>query len=108
SYNKAASSDSYTAYFDDLLITTENLSVSTGITEFTKKGNRVFFANSALNFVDTPLHSEVTIYTISGVAVEKIQLNSNRIPIRLPNGIYLVSVSSKNKIYTQKVPIFKH
>tara|TARA_R110002050_G_scaffold172142_2_gene304418 strand:+ start:11623 stop:14175 length:2553 start_codon:yes stop_codon:yes gene_type:complete len=106
SYNKAASSDSYTAYFDDLLITTENISVSTGITEFTKNENRVFFANRALNFVDLPLHSEVTIYTISGVAAGTFQLNSNRIPIRLPSGIYLVSVRSKNNIYTQKVPIF--
>lgn len=108
SYNKAASSDSYTAYFDDLLITTENISVSTGITEFTKKENRVFFANRALNFVDLPLHSEVTIYTISGVAAGTFQLNSNRIPICLPSGIYLVSVRSKNNIYTQKVPIFNH
>lgn len=106
-YDKAATSDSYLAYFDDILITTEELSVPTSITEFQEKESRIFVANNTLNFMNTPLHSEVTIYTVSGVAVKTFQLESFRVPVNLTNGVYLVRVKSGNEFYSQKIVITK-
>jgi hypothetical protein len=107
SYNKAASSGSYTAYFDDVLISTEDNSLPTGVRIFRKNENRIFVDINTLNFTDTPLHSQVTIYSVSGMKMNSFQLERNSIPIRLTNGIYIVTTELGNKFYSQKIVVAK-
>jgi hypothetical protein len=105
SYNKAANADSYLAYFDDILITTENISLPTGISSYHHKENRIFVVNKTLNFVNSPLHSKITIYTITGVSLKTFQLEKSQVPLALSPGIYLVTIKSGNDFFSQKVAI---
>ncbi len=105
SYDKAATSASYTAWLDDILITTGDLPSS--VREFPAKEqrNRIYFSGNHLHFIDTPMHSKVTIYNISGVALKSFKLNSSTVPVQLPFGVYVVTTESGSDFYVQKIII---
>lgn len=105
-YNKAAVSDSYTAYFDDILIATNISLFPTGITNsYPKKTNRIIVENKVLKFKGFNPGSDVVIYDISGRAMKSFQLNTNRVTVDLPIGIFIVSTKSDNTVYSQKIVI---
>lgn len=104
-YNKSAASGSYTAFFDDIHITTEGLNTSIESTYPEKTNNRIYVENNVLNFKDFETNSEVVIYTIAGSAIKSFKLNSNRVPVNLPSGVYIVSTKSERSIYSQKIVI---
>jgi hypothetical protein len=103
-YDKAAASGSYTAYFDNILIETD---FNTGIkSTFPKKiGNRIYVENNVLNFKDFASNTDVVIYSITGTAIKSFKINSNRVPVNLPTGIYIVATKSERSIYSQKIVI---
>jgi hypothetical protein len=105
SYDKAATSASYTAWLDDILITTGD--VPSSVREFTETGqrNRIYFSGNNLHFIDTPMHSKVTIYSISGVAVKSFRLESSQVAVQLPFGVYVVTTESGGDFNAQKVII---
>jgi len=103
SYNKGADAGSYLAYFDDILLTTGNFSIPAGIATLRKKVNRITVANQILNFGDIPLHSEVTIYTVTGAAIKSFHLKNPHVPVHLKTGIYLITVSTGSEFLSQKV-----
>ena len=101
-YDKAAASGSYTAYFDDILIATD---INTGIesTNLKRIGNRIYVENNVLNFKNFASNTDVVIYNISGTAINSFKLYSNRIPVNLPAGVYIVSTKSEKDVYSQKI-----
>ncbi len=105
SYDKAATSGSYTAWLDDILITTGDLPSS--VREFTAKEQRtqIHFSGNNLHFINTPMHSQVTIYNISGVALKSFRLESSQVPVQLPFGVYVVTTESGSDFHVQKVII---
>lgn len=103
SYNKAATADSYMAYFDDILISSEELSVPTGTSSTRTKKSWFFVSNNVLNFKNTPLNSEVVIYSILGVPIKSFQLRNTTVPVQLSNGVYIVAVKSGNAYYSEKI-----
>ena len=103
SYDKAETSASYTAYFDDILITTDELSSSIGDMKDSEQSSRIYYSENKLHFIDTPIHSQVTIYNISGVALKSVKLESSQISVQLPFGVYVVTTESKGKSYAQKI-----
>lgn len=105
SYNKGAASGSYMAYFDDILLTTENISIPNGISIHKKKENRITFTNQTLNFINIPLQSEVRIYNVAGVALKTFHLGEMQVPVHLKDGVYLITVTSGKELYSQKVLI---
>lgn len=108
SYTKAASSGSYTAFFDDILISTEDISVSARkLDTVSKVAFRIIAENNVLHFINVPEYSDVVIYNISGMAISSFKLTNNRVPVNLPNGIFIVAVGSKNSVYSQKIRIIK-
>jgi len=105
-YNKAASSGSYNAYLDDVLIATNIPLFPTGITESIFKNNKqIFVENKVLNFKNFDFETEVVIYDISGKAMKSFKLNTNRVNVNLPQGIYIVAASSIESVYSQKIVI---
>lgn len=105
SYNKGADSDSYLAYFDDILLTTENISIPTGISAHQKTEYRITVANQILRFINIPVHSEITIYNVTGAVMKAFLLEDYQVPVRLKTGIYLITVSSGRELYSQKIVI---
>ncbi len=103
SYNKAATSGSFTAYLDDVLITTGDISSSVRDYWVSEQRNRIYFSGNTLHFNDTPIHSQVTIYNISGVALKSFKLESSQIPVQLPFGVYVVTTESEGNFYAQKI-----
>jgi hypothetical protein len=104
-YNKAAAAGSYTAYFDDILITTDDINTSNENSYLKKTGNRIFIENNVLNFKNFPAGSDVVIYTVTGTAIKSFKLYSNRVPVNLPAGIYIVTTKSERSVYSQKIVI---
>ncbi len=107
SYDKAAASGSFNAYLDDILITTGDPSSSIGFSEISVQRNRIYFSGNSLHFEDTPIHSQVTIYNISGVALKTFTLQSSQVPVQLPVGVYVVTTESKSGFYGQKIIVTK-
>jgi hypothetical protein len=103
-YDKAAASGSYTAYFDNVLIETD---LNTGVeNKFLKKtDNRIFVTSNTLNFKDFEPNTEVAIYTITGSKIQSFRLHSYSVPIDLPTGVYIVSTRSVKSVYSQKFVI---
>jgi hypothetical protein len=103
-YDKAAASGSYTAYFDDILIATD---INTGIesTNLKRIGNRIYVENNVLNFKNFASNTDVVIYNISGTAINSFKLYSNRIPVNLPAGVYIVTTKSEKDVYSQKIVV---
>ena len=104
-YDKAAASGSYTAYFDNILIATDAFNTSIKSTNPKKIANRILVENNVLNFKDFASNSDVVIYSITGTAIKSFKINSIRVPINLPSGIYIVAIKSERSIYSQKVVI---
>lgn len=105
-YDKGATSGSYTVYFDDILIATEGLNTSIESTYPKKISNRILVENnSVLNFRDFTPNSEVVIYSITGTAIKSFSLYSNRVSVTLPAGVYIVSTRSEKSAYSQKIVI---
>ena len=105
-YDKGATSGSYTVYFDDILIATEGLNTSIESTYPKKISNRILVENnSVLNFRDFTPNSEVVIYSITGTAIKSFSLYSNRVSVNLPAGVYIVSTRSEKSAYSQKIVI---
>jgi len=107
SYDKAATSASFNAYIDDILITTGDLTASVIDFRTAEKRNRIYFSGNHLHFTDTPMHSQITIYNISGVALQSFTLNSERVPVQLPLGVYVVTARMGSDFNAQKVIITK-
>ena len=105
SYDKAATSASFQAYIDDILITTGELPSSVRDFRDTEQRNRIYFSGNHLHFIDTPMHSHVTIYNISGVAVKSFRLESSRVPVQLPFGVYVITTESGSDFLAQKIII---
>jgi len=105
SYNKAATSASFQAYIDDILITTGDLTSSISDFRSSEQVNKIFFSGSNLHFVDIPMHSQVTIYNISGVAVKSFELESFQVSVQLPFGVYMVTTESGSEFNAQKIII---
>lgn len=106
SYNKAADSGSFTAYFDNVLITTEDINVSAKLFEVAPySNNKIYAYRNVLNFKDINYGADVVIYDITGRKVKSFKLNSNRVSVNLHNGIYIVSTKSENGVYSQKILI---
>jgi len=105
-YDKAASSGSYKAFFDDITIATDLPLFPTGIADqIIKKENRIFMENKVLNFRNFDLATNVVIYDIAGRAMQSFTLNTNRVNIDLPNGIYIVNTRADDSVYSQKIVI---
>lgn len=105
SYNHAASSGTYSAYFDDLLLTTDDSSGTTGTYLLPAKERRIYFDNNTIKFVDVPARSVVTVYSVSGVALKSFLFEGRQVPLHLPAGIYIITVKSENDLYTRKILI---
>ncbi|MCF8363774.1 MAG: T9SS type A sorting domain-containing protein [Prolixibacteraceae bacterium] len=69
--------------------------------------NRIYFSDNKLHFIDTPIHSQVTIYNISGVSLKTFKLESSQVPVQLPFGVYVVTTESKGESYAQKIIVAK-
>ena len=105
SYDKAATSASFNAYLDDILITTGDIPSSIRDFWVSEQKNRIYFSDKHLHFIDIPMHSQVTIYNISGVAVKSFRLESSQVPVQLPFGIYVVTTESGSDFNAQKIII---
>ncbi len=105
SYDKAATSASFNAYIDDILITTDDLTSSVIDFRAAEQRNRIYFSGNHLHFTDTPMHSQVTIYNISGVALQSFKLESTRVPVQLPLGVYVVTTQLGREFNAQKIII---
>lgn len=103
SFNKGAGSDSYLAYFDDILLTTDSIVLPTGISYHEKNENRITVVNQTLRFINFPLHSDITIYSVTGAALKTFHLEDSLAPVQLKTGVYLITVTSGNQFYSQKV-----
>lgn len=104
-YEKAAASGSYTAYFDDILIATDDINTSIESNYPQKVGYRIYVENNVMNFKDFTTNSVVTIYNITGSVIKSFKLYSNRFPVNLPTGIYIVATKSEGTTYSQKIVI---
>jgi hypothetical protein len=103
-YDKAASSGSYTAYIDDITLATNLSMFPTGIAEQKfQKENRIYVEHNVLNFKNFAQNTHVIICDIAGRAMRSFQLNTNRVSVNLPNGIYIVKTQSGNSVYSQKI-----
>jgi hypothetical protein len=105
SYDQAATSASFNAYIDDVLITTGDLHLSVGDVRTSEQKNRIYYSGNNLHFIDTPMHSEVTIYNISGVGVKSFRLESPQVAVQLPFGVYVVTTRSGSDFNAQKIII---
>ena len=104
-YDKGADSGSFLAWFDDILLTTQDISTLTGFSTHKKIENRIIASNQTLNFVNIGPHSEVTIYSITGAVIKTFHPEDTRIQVQLKTGIYLVTVTSGKEFWSQKVVI---
>jgi hypothetical protein len=103
-YDKPASTGSYLAYFDDLLISvkkdnTTSLEVikNNQVPQFVRSGNK------SLIFNNIHLNSQVKVYDISGKLLSEFVLNKTEVPTDLRNGIYIVNVINEHGVYNQKI-----
>ncbi len=104
SYNKEGNQP-YSAFFDDLLLTTEIISLPTHARIVPERAQYVFQSNGELHFCNIPLNSEVKIYNISGVLVNAFQLSNTSRPVNLVSGVYIITAKSDNNFYSQKIII---
>jgi hypothetical protein len=105
SFDKPATSASFNAYIDDILITTGDLTSSVIDFRATEQRNRIHFSGNHLHFIDTPMHSQVTIYNISGIALQSFRLESTRVSVQLPLGVYVITTQSGSDVNAQKIII---
>lgn len=103
-FDKPASSVSYLAYFDDILISIKKdnptvLAVikNNQILQFVTSGSQ------SLIFNNIRLNSHVKVYNISGKLLSEFVLNNKEVPTDLRNGIYLIQVINNQGIYSQKI-----
>jgi len=103
-FDQPASSGSYLAYFDDILISIRKDGPN-DIDEVQDKEKiqYVFSRNQALVFKAAALNSNVKIYDISGRLLSDFVLGSNEVPVNLRNGVYIVKVTNKQGVYSQKI-----
>ena len=103
-FDKPASSGSYLAYFDDILISIkkENSTARAAI-KTNEKFQFVSSINHILMFNNVPLNSVVKVYDISGKLLSEFVLNNTEVPTNLRKGIYLVKVINKSGVYNQKI-----
>ncbi|MCX6335602.1 MAG: T9SS type A sorting domain-containing protein [Bacteroidia bacterium] len=103
-YDKPASSGSYLAYFDDIFISTREDAYN-AIEEVhdKEKVQYVFSGNQRLIFDAAVLNSTIKIYDISGKLVADFVLGSIEVPVNLINGIYIVMMINKQRVYSQKI-----
>ncbi len=105
-YNKAASSGSYSAYIDDVEIATNLPLFPTGIADnILKNDKQIFINNKVLNFKNFSFGTDVVIYDILGKVMKSFKLNTNRVNVNLPLGIYIVATKSAESVYSQKIVI---
>ncbi|MCK7529577.1 MAG: T9SS type A sorting domain-containing protein [Marinilabiliales bacterium] len=103
-FDKPASSGSYLACFDDILISAANNS-PTAIDKapVREKNQYLFTRNQTLVFNADALNSNVKIYDISGKLLSDFILVSTEVPVNMGKGIYIVKVSNKQGVYSQKI-----
>lgn len=106
SYKKEGSG-SFSAFFDDVLLSTETVSVPTHAQVFSENAPFVFESKGDLHFQNIPLNSDIKIYNASGVPVKFFRLRSPLEPVRLSNGMYIIAAKSENCLFTQKIIITK-
>ena len=108
-YNKAAIIGSYTAYFDDILIITDDVSTGINVIKKNQKStNLIYVEKNVLNFRDLHLHSDVVIFNVAGMAIKSFKLTTNRVSVNLPEGIYIVATKYGNEVYSQKIVVTSH
>ncbi len=105
SYDQPETSASFNAYIDDILITTGDLPSSVREFRVSEQKSRIYFSGNHLHFIDTPMHSLVKIYNISGVAVKSFRLESSEVAVQLPFGVYVVTTRSGSDFNAQKIII---
>jgi hypothetical protein len=103
-YDKPASSGPFLAYFDDIFISTRD-DIYNAIDEIQDKEKIqfVFIRNKTLVFNANALNSIVRIYDISGKLLSDFVLESTEVPINQGNGIYIVMMINKQRVYSQKI-----
>ncbi len=103
-YDKPASSGSYQAYFDDILISVKkDNTTSLGVMKNNQLPQFVRSGNKTLIFNNIPLDSHVKVYDISGKLLSEFVLHNTVVPTDLKNGIYIVNVTNKQGVYNQKI-----
>ncbi|WP_404801026.1 T9SS type A sorting domain-containing protein [Aquipluma nitroreducens] len=99
------SSGSYLAYFDDILVYTKK-DDSAAICHQVKADEKLQFItsrNQTLAFNNVALKSNIKIYDLSGVLMFDFVLSKTEVPTKLSNGIYVVKVTNKWVVYSQKI-----
>lgn len=102
-YDKPASG-SYLAYFDDILLSTKEISSATLPPV---KNSQLFptitTRNNALIFKNIPINSKIKVYDLSGKQLTEFVLNKTEVSTNLRKGIYLIQVQNKQEVYHQKI-----
>jgi hypothetical protein len=103
-YDKPASSGSYLAYFDDILISTKmETTVSIDELQSEKSNQYIFTRNNTLVFNESALNSRIKIYDLSGKLLSDFILGSIEITSNLTKGLYIILVINNKGVYGQKV-----
>lgn len=103
-YDKPASSGSYLAYFDDILISIKkDNSTALTLPKDNQRLSLVKSGNGKLIFGQIPMESRIKIYDLSGKLLSEFVLNKTEVQTNLKQGIYLVQVINKEGIYNQKI-----
>jgi hypothetical protein len=103
-FDKAASSGSYLAYFDDILISIKkDNSTDIAVLKNNETSPYVSSINQTLCFKNIAINSNVKIYDLSGRLLSDFILNNTEVPANLRKGIYLVKVINKQGVYDQKI-----
>jgi hypothetical protein len=102
-YDKPASG-SYLAYFDDLLISTKEISsAALSPLKNSKVLPTITSRNRALIFTNVPVNSVVKVYDLSGKRLSEFVLKTSEVTTNLRNGVYLIQVINKQGVYNQKI-----
>jgi hypothetical protein len=103
-YDKAAASDSYNAFIDNILLATNISSIPSGNAEKqTRSFNRILVEGQVLNFTNFNPGTHVSIFDISGRSISSFKLKTNRIDLDFPKGIYIITTKADEGVYSQKV-----
>jgi len=102
-YDKPASG-SYLAYFDNILISTKEIT-SAALPPVKNSQQQLIITarNQTLIFNNIPANSRVKVYDLSGKRLAEFVLNTNEITTNLKKGIYLIQVQNKQGMYHQKI-----
>ena len=96
---------SYTAYFDDFLITTDDVDLVTNIKPVTTTDNtgHIFAENGQLYFTGYPFNATYSVYTVLGQNVLRRGLVSSSSNQILSPGIYIIKVEYSGKSFVHKL-----